>query len=438
MKKTAAVVVLLAGLFPIASPAQQETPHLQIIASPAQPSPQGLASQHGAVLEALIQEALEKNPAIQTAERRVAALRARVPQAKSLPDPTVSFGWMGNLTPFDVQEGDPSSFRFVSANQKVPFPGKLKLRGQIAGQEAEAAWWEYEQVRRRVIAEVKAAYYDYFYYHKAIEITRKNRDLLAKLASIAEVRYKVGQGIQQDALKAQVELSRILQRLTVLEQQERTAQVRLNTLLNREPEAPLPEPAPFSQAELTYSLESLYQLARENDTQLHREDQIIERNEYALNLARKEYYPDFGVGYMYQNRPLMPEMHGVTFSLSIPVFYKSKQREGVNEATHGLLSARKARENRLTEVYFEVKEQYLAAKASRDLARLFSEAIVPQSTLALESSLSAYEVGKVDFLSVLDNFITVLNYQINYYRELTSYQIALARLEPLVGLELTK
>jgi outer membrane protein TolC len=156
-----------------------------------------------------------------------------------------------------------------------------------------------------------------------------------------------------------------------------------------------------------------------------------------VNLARKEFYPDLSIAYMYQNRPLMQEMHGFTFSINIPVFYKSKQREGVNEATLELLSARRSRDNRETLLSFEVKQHYLAAKAADELARLYSQAIVPQSSLALDSALAAYEVGSVDFLTVLDSFITVLDYEINYYRELSNYQIALARLEPLVSVPLT-
>ncbi len=397
-----------------------------------------LAASTTVTLDELTREALARNPAIKSAARRVQAMRARVPQAKSLPDPVVSTGWMGTITPFNVMAGDPSSYRGVSAMQEIPFPGKLKLRGQVAGREAEAAWWDYERTRRNVVADVKVAYYDYFYFHKAIDITQKDKDLLEKLTKIAEVRYKVGKGIQQDVLKAQVEVSRLLQRLTILEEQEKTARARLNALLYRDPEAPLPPAAPFEQSKLTYTLDELYQMARKNDPDVQREERMIERSQLAVNLARKDYAPDFRVGYMYQQRPLMPDMHGVTISVNIPIFYKSKQREGIIEATEDLNSARRSLDNRQTTVNFEVKSQYLAAKASEDLANLYSKAIVPQSSLALESSLSAYEVGKLDFLSVMDNFMTVLNYEMNYYRELSNYQMALAQLEPLVGVELTK
>ena len=390
-------------------------------------------------LDGLTREALARNPAIKSAARRVQAMRARVPQAKSLPDPVVSAGWMGDIVPpFGVQQGFPPSARSISASQEIPFPGKLKLRGQIADRDAEAAWWDYENTRRKVVADVKVAYYNYFYDQKALEITRKDKDLLEKLTKIAEVRYKVGKGIQQDVLKAQVEVSRLLQRLTILEEQEKTARAQLNTLLYRDPDAPLPAAASFEQSKLPYTLDELYRMAHQNDPDVQRQERTIARNQYAANLAGKAYDPDLRVGYTYQQRPMLPDSHGLIFSVNIPIFYKSKQREGVIQATEELDSARRSLDNRQTTVNFEVKSQYLAAKASEDLASLYSKAIVPQSSLALESSLSAYEVGKLDFLSVLDNFMTVLDYETNYYRELSNYQMALARLEPLVGVELTK
>ena len=421
-RKAVAVAGALLCLLPVSAPAQAP---LEETAAPLS-------------LDVLVRDALELNPGVQAAARRVSALRRRVPQAQSLPDPVLSVGWMGDSKPFGVMRDDPSSYRALSAVQEIPYPGKLRLRGQLADREAEAAWWDYEAARRQVVAEMKDAYYEYSFARTALEITRKNQDLLEKLAKIAETRYRVGRGLQQDVLKAHVELSRLRQRLTVLEQQARTAQVRLNTLRARDPEAPLGPPAALEPVELTYLLETLYQLARENDTGLRREEQKIARQQVAVSLARKEFYPDFGVGYMYQNRPLLPEMHGFTVSLNIPVFYKSKQREGVNEATEELLGARRSRDDRETTLNFEVKGQFLAARASQELYRLYSQAIVPQSSLALESALAAYEVGSVDFLTVIESFSTVLDFEVDYYRELANYQIALARLEPLVGVELTK
>ena len=432
--KNVFILTLLAGVLVMAAPAQDKPPQ----AATTESAVSAPTNQQQVTLDELIGEALQKNPGVQSALRMVEARRRRVPQAKALPDPVLSVGWAGDPVPFKVQNGDPSSARTIQAMQEFPLGGKRGLRASVADREAEATWWEYERARRRVVAEVKSAFYDYFFFEKALEITLKNQDLLQKLSKIAGARYEVGKGMQADVLRSHVELSKLQQRVTVLEQQKRTAQVRLNTLLARDPEALLPPPAAFQAAELKRPLDELYQLAKENDPELQQQQRLIERGEYAVTLAQKSYIPDLCVAYMFQNRPGMPEMHGATFSINIPIFYKSKQREAVKEASLELNSTEKARENRQTNLYFEVKEQYLAAKASENLIRLYSQGVVPQSSLALESSMSAYQVGSVDFLTMLTNFITVLDYETEYYRELANLQMALARLEPLVGVELTK
>ena len=389
-------------------------------------------------LNDVIAIAVAKNPAVQSAAHIVSAERAKVPQAKAFPDPTAGVGWMGNIRPFSVQTGDPSSYRSVSAMQMLPFPGKRSLRGQIAAREADASQCNFEAVRRRVIADVKAAYYAYWYYDKAIRTTQENHDLLAKLSQIAEARYRVGKGMQADVLRSQVEISMLLQKLTTLEQQRATAQAQINTLLARDPDSPLPPAAEVAgPSPLNYSLEELYKLARDNDPDIQGMTRMLERSQLAINLAQKDYLPDLNVGYMYQQRPEMPDMHGFTFTVNIPVFYKSKQREEVRQAKEEELSASGARENRQNEVYFDLKQNYLAAKASENLLKLFSQGVVPQSSLALESSMSAYQVGNVDFLTLIGNFTTVLNYQTDYYRELANYQTSLARIEAITGAELT-
>jgi len=140
---------------------------------------------------------------------------------------------------------------------------------------------------------------------------------------------------------------------------------------------------------------------------------------------------------MHQQRSMHPDMDGMTFTMNIPIFYKTKQREEVRQATEEVLSAERSRDNRKVELQFELKQQYLAAQASKQLLDLYSKGVVPQSSLALESSLSSYQVGSVDFLTVLSNFSTILNYEVDYYRELANYQTALARLESLVGRDLS-
>jgi outer membrane protein TolC len=389
------------------------------------------------LLDDVIREALQKNPEAQSALHAINALRLHVPQVKALPDPMVSAGWAGNLAPFSVMRGDNSSYRGLTVSEQFPYPGKLKLRGEIASKEAEAAQADYEAIRRRVSAEVKAAYYDYFYYDQAIQTTERNKELLEKLSKIAEARYRVGKAMQADVLRSQVEISLLIEKLTVLEQQRATAQARLNVSMVRSPESPLPPAAEVQPAALRYSLDELYALAAANDTSVLQNKTMVEKGQLGVALARREYRPDIGVSYMYQQRSALPDMNGVTFSVSIPVFYKSKQRQGVAEATETLLSAEKMRDNRLNEVRFELKQQYLGAKASERLLTLYSKGVVPQSSLALESSMASYQVGSVDFLSLLANFTTLLDYEMDYYLQLADYQTALARIEVLTGSDVT-
>ena len=388
-------------------------------------------------LDDVVREALEKNPEAQSAQHTINALARRVPQVKSLPDPMISVGWAGNLLPFSVMQGDSSSYRGLTVSEQFPYPGKLKLRGQIASKEAEAAQADYEAIRRRVTAEVRAAFFDYFYYDRAIQTTQRNKELLEKLSKIAEARYRVGKAMQADVLRSQVEISLLIEKLTMLEQQRATAQARLNVSMVRSPESPLPPAAEVSPNTIRYSLDELYALAASNDSAVLRNKTMVERSHLAVALAQREYRPDIGVSYMYQQRSGNPSMNGVTVSVNIPIFYKNKQRQGVAEASEDLLSAEKMRDNRLNEVKFELKQQYLGAKASERLMTLYSKGVVPQSSLALESSMASYQVGNVDFISLLANFTTLLDYETDYYRQLADYQTALARIEVLTGSDVT-
>lgn len=433
--RIARIVVVLLSLPALSALAQDDKGTAQTAPADVrvhQQSAQGLL-----VLEEVVRESLEKNPEAQSALHTVKALERRVPQVKSLPDPMLSVGWEGNLAPFSLQKADPSSYRGLTVSEQIPYPGKLKLRGQIAGKEAEAAQADYEAVRRRVVTEVRAAYYDYSYFDRAIQTTQRNKDLLDKLSKIAEARYRVGKAMQADVLRSQIEISLLIEKLTVLELQRNTAKARINAFMFRSLESPLPPAAEAEPASLRYSLDELYTLVTENDTAVLRNKSMVQNGQLGVALAQKEYRPDLGVSYMFQQRSELPYMNGVTFTVNIPVFYKTKQRQGVAEASERLLSAEKMRDNRLNEVKFELKQQYLGAKASERLLTLYAKGVVPQSSLALESSMASYQVGTVDFLSLLANFTTLLNYETDYYRQLADYETALARIEALTGSDVT-
>jgi len=400
--------------------------------------PQSVATQGVTRLADLLEEAERVHPAIKAQAQMIESKRARIPQVKSLPDPTVGTGWMGNITFYSVQHLDPSSYRGLSVMQEFPYPGKLTLRGQIAEKDVDAEKWNLEAVRRQVRAGVKSAYYELGSVDQAIAHAQKNKDLLDKLARIAEEKYKVGKGLQQDVLRAQLEVSRILQTLTILNQRRLSLTARLNTLLLRPSEAPIGTLETVTPSPLNYSLDELVAQGVENYPDIRRQQQLIEQSQYAVNLARKEYYPDFRVGYDYWQRPDMMDMHGFNFTLNVPIFYKSKQRESLKEASFALESGKQSREAIRTELLFQVKDQFLRAKASDELLTLYTRALVPQSSLALESSMAAYQTGTLDFESLISNFSSVLQYEVSYYEELANYQKALVTLEQITGVELAK
>jgi outer membrane protein TolC len=209
-------------------------------------------------------------------------------------------------------------------------------------------------------------------------------------------------------------------------------------LLLRPSDAPIGTLETVTPSSLNYSLDELVARGVENYPDIRRQQQLIEQSQYAVNLARKEYYPDFRIAFDYQQRPDLPDMYGFNFTINVPIFYKKKQRESVSEATFAVESGQQSREAIRTELLFQIKDQFLRARASDELLSLYTRALVPQSSLALESSMAAYQTGTLDFESLISNFSSVLQYEVSYYEELANYQKALVTLEQITGIELAK
>jgi outer membrane protein TolC len=342
---------------------------------------------------------------------------------------------MGNLV--TLQRGDPSSARVLRFSQEVPFPGKLSLQGQIASAEADAELWKYEQVRREVVSELKMNYYDLLLAQQLTDVVGKSRTLLQQFSEISEARYRVGQGAQQDILKAQVEVSRLLDRLATLRRERDTALARINTLLYRPPDTPVGPMPEVSKPRFDWTLDQLYQKAVTSNPDVRINRRVIDRGELAVSLAKKSFYPDFEVEFSYFNRRDLPEMYGLMFKAKVPLYFWRKQRPELESATASLLGQRRQYDNTLSTLYFRLKDLFLKISADANLLELYGGAIVPQATLALESSISSYRVGAVDFLSLLSNQGTVLEYEMKYYEVLTDYCKTLVTLESLTGEVLT-
>ncbi|MGO9017572.1 MAG: TolC family protein [Syntrophobacteraceae bacterium] len=389
-------------------------------------------------LEELVKAADEGNPEIKSAAQAAAASKAMIPAAGALPDPTVKFETMGNLIPPTLMKGDPSSARTYGVEQEIPFPGKRGLKESIASVEAESQQWNHELVHLTVRSELKQAFFELYLIHKSLDILLKNKELLQNFENIAESRYKVGQTTQQDVLKAQVEISKVLDRLLLQGEKKRIAEAKINNLLYRPPETPVGKPAEFKKAELALSLEELTQLAVSSSPELKAKESEITRRQYGVDLAQKEFYPDFAAGFSFAEREDNPNMYGLMVSAKLPIYFWRKQGPELEAARLNFSSARSMRDKTSSTVRYQVKEAYTTATTAEKLANLYKSAIVPQSDLALNSAIANYQVGKIDFLQLIDATMSLLEYELKYYESMVEFHKALAQLEPLVGVDLVK
>jgi len=396
------------------------------------------AGQAVVTLDELIRAASENSPTIKAAQQNVSAKKSLILPAETLPDPNFTFWQMGGLFPIRLMPGDPSSARTYGIEQDIPFPGKLGLKGKVASMEAEAEEWNHSLTHRQVIADLKQAYYDLYLVHKSKEILQKNKDLLQSFEKIAETRYQVGRGNQQDVLKAQVEIAKLIDRQALLEQRQWIAEAQINNLLYRPPESSVGRPAEYKKAELTYSLEELNELARANSPTIKIQEREIDRRHYSLDLAKKQYFPDFSFGFTYFDRDGNPTMYGLEAKAKIPLYFWRKQKPEVDAAKANLAGAQMMRESTASSVNFQIRQGYTIATTSDKLVRLYSGSIIPQATSSLRSAVANYETGKVDFLSLIDSATALLEYQLKYYESMNEFQKALAQMEPTIGIELTR
>ncbi len=386
-------------------------------------------------LKTLLMETLQNNPEIVAAQKKYEAARQRPSQASSLPDPMFSPGYSANGRPWPGAGlgMEPASQIGFMVSQEFPFPGKRKLAGEMAEKEAEAEWQRYQQAQLSVVSRLKQAYYRRAYAFAAVGVLDRYVALLRDFLRITEARYSVGRAPQQDVFKAQTQISILETKRLQLDRERRAREAEINSLVNRPPGSPLPSPADLRPLPVAIGLEELYAAARENSPMLRSDEKMIQRAELAVNMARKEYYPDFTLNGGYYNMGRMPDMYMFRADIRFPLYFFRKQRAAVTEEGQNLAQSRKTFEATNQNLHFRIQDDYLMAQTSEQLVRLYGQTVIPQASLALESSLASYETGAVDFLTVLTNYITVVEYQMNYLEELQSVYLALARLEEMTG-----
>jgi len=386
-------------------------------------------------LNELVSEALTKNPQILAAQKGYEAARQRPSQSSALPDPVFSPGYVSNGNPLPGAQlgSNPTSAIGFTVSQEAPYPGKRQLRGQMAEKDAQAEFQSYQAIQLNVVSRLKQAYYRLSYDHSTLGVLNRNRTLLEKLLAIAEARYSVGRAAQQDVFKTQMQVSLLEGKRIALERDRAARQAEINSLANHRPGQPLGAPAELKAEQFVRSLDDLYAIASKQAPLLVRDERIIQKAELAVNLAHKDYFPDFTVSGGYFNQGSMPPMYQVRVDITLPLYYRQKQHAALTEQTQILSQARRQYEATNQNLHFQIQDLYLLVDASWKLLELYAKTTVPQASLAFESSLSSYEAGSVDFLSVLSNYLSVFDYEMNYYEELQNYYMALAQLEEMTG-----
>jgi len=390
-------------------------------------------------VEDLIKEAMQNNPEILAAQKRWDVFKAKVPQASALEDPMLGFGVVNLPTNFSFKDED-MTMKEVSISQKIPFPGKRPLMKEMAEKEAEAVHAEISGKVHQVIRDVKAAYYELSHVYRTSEVTQRNKKILEDFAKIAETRYSVGEGLQQDVLKAHVEVSKMVDELLMLDQRKRALEAKLNSLLNRPLETPLAEPEEVAFRKLSLSTEELQRMAVDMNPTLKGMKKMIETKEKALALAKKEYYPDFNVRFAYGQRDNGPDMKrrdmltGMV-EINLPIFYKSKQGQKVAEAMADIQSIQAQYQAMKNEVLFMIADMDSMIHRSERQIELYRTGIIPQASLQINSSMSSYRVNKADFMTLLDSQMTLFKYELEYHRALTEYERNVANLGTIAGKE---
>ena len=391
-------------------------------------------------LEELVKEAMQNNPEILAAQKKWDVFKAKVPQASALEDPMLGFGIVNLPTNFSFRDED-MTMKEVSISQKLPFPGKRPLMKEMAEKEAEAVSAEISSKVHQIIRDIKAAYYELSHVYRTSEVTHRNKQILEDFAKIAATRYSVGEGLQQDVLKAHVEVSKMVDELLMLDQRKRALEAKLNSLLNRPPETPLGEPEELAFRKLSFATEELQEMAIEMNPTLKGMKKMIETKEKALALAKKEYYPDFNIRFAYGQRDKTPEgnsrrelLTGM-MEVNIPIFYKSKQDPKVAEAMADIQSIKAQYQAMKNEILFMIADMGSMIHRSERQLELYRTGIIPQASLQINSSLSAYRVNKADFMTLLDSQMTLFKYELEYHRALTEYERNVANLGAIAGKE---
>ena len=428
------LVLLLAGLAPLTA------------APPVQCNSAAGATAATLSLDDAVAIAIGDNPGLAEMQARAEAMGAMPSQAGTLPDPMVSFSPLNFPTDTFDRDQEPMTQLQFGIEQSLPFPGKLALKERAAEFEADAAASNVDETLLRLIRDVKQAWWEIFYHDRALETVSRNQDLLHQFVQIAQTKYKVGEGLQQEVLLAQVELSRLFDRRIELRGLRRQQAARLNALLDRSANTPVVLPQQVNEALAGIPPEAqLYAHAEAARPLLEQRRQEVEAARTQRDFALRDRYPDFSLGAAYGLRDghntdgsSRADFASLRLAMSLPLYAGRKQNKAVDQRTSELLQKQYALQDEWDKVQAEIATTLADYQRASEQMQLFKTGIIPQARQSVASMLSGYQVNKVDFLNLVRAQITLYDYETEYWQSLSTANQALASLTAAVGGEVAE
>jgi outer membrane protein, heavy metal efflux system len=410
---------------------------------PAQVTPPLQAHDHSEAitsLQDLLAEGERNNPLIEAARQGWEAAKQVPSQVSTLPDPQFNLQQVnvGSPRPFAGYTNSDFAYLGLGVSQDLPYPGKLRLRSEMAKRDADVTQQQYESVRRSVLAGIKSAYFQLAYLSKTLRILESDGQLLEQVEKAANARYRSGMGTQQDMLQAQLEQTKLLREITMHHLEVAKAQAQIKQLLNRPQSSPDIETAELPETALPYNFDELLAAAKSQNPDISGAQKMVEKQKLQMDLAHKDFYPDFNVQYMWQRTD--PTQFRAYYMLSVgvrvPIYHSRKQRPELAEAEADLSRSRSESEAQTQQVAFELRAEFDTAEKTAELLRVYRDGLLPQTRSEFQSGLAAYQNNKQDFQGLLASFLDVLHFDEEYWQSVADRETALAHLEELTGLSL--
>jgi len=391
-------------------------------------------------LQDLLTEAERNNPQIQAARLAWEAAKQVPSQISTLPDPQFNVQQVnvGSPRPFAGYTNSDFAYIGLGVSQDFPYPGKLRLKGEMAKRDADVVQQQYESVRRAILAEVKSAYFQLAYLSKTLGILESDGDLLQQVEKAADARYRSGLGNQQDLLQAQLQQTKLLREISMHHLEVAKVEAQIKQYLNRSQSSSDIEPNELPETALPQTFEELLYAAQSQNPEISAAQKMVEKQQLQVDLAHKDFYPDFNVQFMWQRTD--PTQFRAYYMLGagvrVPIYRGRKQRPELAQAEAELNRSRSESEMQSQQVAFELRSEYDTQQKTAELLKIYREGLLPQVRAGFQAGIAAYQNNRQDFQALLTSFLDVLNLDEEYWKSIAERETAVARLEQLTGLSL--